>query len=100
MTEPREAGSAKRGPWFPSPKSLGKFVLDVLQLQRTVEKQRLENEKLKAQINQLQRQVDEQGGQLAVIREFMASAINETAARSGERAALQVLRALLDEKRD
>lgn len=62
MTEPPEAGLARRGSRFPSPKSLGKFVLDVLQLQRTVERQRLDNEKLKAQIDQLPRQVDAHAG--------------------------------------
>jgi hypothetical protein len=100
LNEPPETGSAPRGSWFPSPKSLGKFFLDVLQLQRTVEKLRIQNEKQQNLINQLQRQVDDHNGQIAVIREFMTSAIHETAARSGERAAMQVMRALLDDKRD
>lgn len=101
MSEPPESGPPRGGSWFPSPKTVGTFVLDVFRMQRTVAELRQKNSDLQQHLLRLQRQVDEQAGQIAIIRDFIGRSVNETAARSGERAAMQAIKAiLLDEKRD
>jgi hypothetical protein len=87
--------------WFPSAKTVSQFVIDVFRLQRTAADLREKNQELQQQLLRLQRPVDEQAGQIAVIRGFIGSAVNETAARSGEQAAIRAIRAMLfDDKRD
>ena len=99
MTDPPEMGSGKRGSWWPSPKELFKFLGDVFRLQHRIEDLSQQNDKLQLQISHLQRQIDDHNGQIAVIREFMTSAIHQTAARSAERAAMDAIRAFLEDKR-
>jgi FtsZ-binding cell division protein ZapB len=85
----------KKGSWLPSPKKMGEFILATIQIQRSVETLKKENEKLTNEIKRLQRQVDEQAGQLKTIQTFIQSSVYENAARSGERAALQLFEQMM-----
>lgn len=90
-SESKGGASPDKSSWLPGPKKWGEFVLSTIQIQRTVESLKKDNEKLTDEIRRLQRQVDEQAGQLKSIQSFIQSAVYENAARSGERAALLLI---------
>ncbi len=77
--------------WLPSAKKFGEFVLAVFQIQRSVETLQKDNKHLQEEIMRLQRQVDEQAGQLKIMQSFIQTAVLEQAARSAERAAMAVM---------
>jgi chaperonin cofactor prefoldin len=79
--------STEKSSWLPAPKKWGEFILSAIQIQRTVESLKKENEKLTDELKRLQRQVDEQAGQMKAIQSFIQTSVYENAARSGERAA-------------
>jgi hypothetical protein len=81
--------------WLPSPKKWGEFVLSAIQIQRTVESLKADNAKLTDEVRRLQRQIDEQAGQLKTIQTFIQSSVYENAARSGERAALVLIEQMI-----
>lgn len=89
-----------KGGWMPSPKKVGEFILGVVQLQRSVDSLKKQNEQLTEEIRRLQRQVDEQAGQLKSIQSFIQTAVYDHAARSGERAALAFIEKLTERERD
>jgi chaperonin cofactor prefoldin len=92
MTEGGKGKEAKdKSSWMPSPKKVGEFILDVLQLKRSVESLKKQNEDLRDEVRRLQRQVDEQAGQMKTIQSFIQTSVFEQAARSGERAAIAAL---------
>ncbi len=76
---------------MPTPKKVGEFILSVLQIQRSVDTLKKQNETLVDEIRRLQRQVDEQAGQMKAIQSFIQTSVYEHAARSGERAALTLI---------
>jgi len=55
----------------------GEFVRNILRLERSVEALKKENAELDARFAALQRQFDEQTGQLAVLLEFVNKALDE-----------------------
>jgi chaperonin cofactor prefoldin len=81
--------------WFSVSKKAGEYLLGVMQLKRSVETLTKQNEKQQEQIARLQRQVDEQAGQLKALQGFIQTAVYEQAARSGERAAYALFQELL-----
>lgn len=99
VKEPPKPGGAeaakKAGSWQPTLKKVGEFALGILQLQRSVERLKDENGALRREVQALQRQVDEQAGQLKAIQSFVQTAVYEHAARSGERAALTLVQQML-----
>jgi chaperonin cofactor prefoldin len=89
--------SDDKGSWLPTPKKVGEFILDVIQLKRTVENQKKQNDELRDEIKRLQRQLDDQAGQLKSISLFIQTAVFEQAERSGERAAMLMIERLRHE---
>ena len=51
-------------PWLPTAKKFGDFVLSVLNIQRSVDALKKQNTQLQDEVRQLQRQVDQQAGQI------------------------------------
>lgn len=80
---------------LPSWKKIAEFVVGVFQLQRSVKKLEEQNEALRAQIERLQRQSDEQAGQLRTILHLIESTVHERAARTAEQAAVRAIQKLL-----
>jgi hypothetical protein len=100
MADPSDKNKGVEKGWLPSPKKVGEFVLAVFDFKRTVESMKKQNEQLHEDVKRLQRQVDDQAGQLKTIQQFVQTAIYEHAAMSGERAALSLVQQLLTQERD
>jgi chaperonin cofactor prefoldin len=86
-SDPKPERTSEKSSWLPPPKKWGEFILNTIQIQRTVDSLKKENDKLTDELKRLQRQVDEQAGQLKAIQAFIQTSVYENAARSGERAA-------------
>lgn len=93
-TQPPEGKKGKEWP-VPSWKKIGEYVVGVFQLQRSVDALNEKNKKLEAQVDALQRQADEQTGQLKTIMTLIDTTINERAAQTAEQAAVRVVEQLL-----
>lgn len=85
--------------WFPSFSKMRDFVLGVLQLQRSIETLREQNKVLAGEVKALQRQFDEQSGELKTIKHFIETAINDRAARSGEQAAFALIEKIMSSQK-
>ena len=97
-TENNKATPGKE--WLPSPKKIGEFVLAVFEVKRSVETLKKQNEQLQSDVYRLQRQVDEQAGQLKTLQQFIQTAVYDHAARSGEQAAFSLVQQLLNNDRN
>jgi predicted RNase H-like nuclease (RuvC/YqgF family) len=70
-------GPAEVGPGLPSWRRLGEFIRNVLSLEHTVEVLKKDNRELHARLNALQRQFDDQAGQLKTLMEFVRGALDD-----------------------
>ncbi len=89
-----EGGKQARPPkeWekeLPSWRRIGEFVRNILRLERSVEALKAENKELDQRVGVLQRQVDEQAGQLKVLLDFVNKALDERVASQAEEAAIR-----------
>ncbi|MGH7935393.1 MAG: hypothetical protein ACREF8_00090, partial [Chthoniobacterales bacterium] len=65
---PEQAPGQSKTEWqLPSWKKIGEFVANVMRLERSVETLKEENRKLQDQVSRLQREADDQAGQLKVL---------------------------------
>lgn len=80
---------------LPSWQKIGEFVAHVFQLERSVETLTEQNKRLQSEVSQLQRQVDEQAGQLKAIMHLIDTTIRERAVMQAEQAAVRVVGQLL-----
>ncbi len=85
---------------LPSWSKISEFVLNVIQLERSFKSLKAQNEQLTADLAQLQRQVDEQGGQLKVLLGFVQTSLREQMETSAEKAAARFFERLMDLKID
>ena len=85
---------------MPSWGKIGEFVLSVVQIQRSVETLEKQNARLRDEIERLQRQVDEQGGQLRVLLAFVQTSLREQVETSAEKAAARLFATLIDMRVD
>jgi len=83
--------AARRQKLLPSWGRIGDFVLNVLRLEGAVESLKKENVELDRRVLALQRQVDEQAGQLRILSEFVNKALEESVKRRAEEAAVRAL---------
>ncbi len=97
MTEPPPESSTDAGKgWsLPSWQKIGEFVANVFQLERSVETLKGQNKQLQGEVSRLQRQVDEQAGQLKAIMALIDTTIRERTAVQAEQAAIRIVGQLL-----
>jgi predicted RNase H-like nuclease (RuvC/YqgF family) len=70
---------------------IGDFILNLLRLEGAVDALKKENQELDQRVLTLQRQVDEQAGQLKVLSDFVHKALEESVQRRAEEAAIRAL---------
>jgi predicted RNase H-like nuclease (RuvC/YqgF family) len=80
---------------FATWKKIAEFVADVMHLKRSVATLTEQHKKLDAEIARLQRQVDEQGGQLKVLIEFVHTSLRNDIETRAERAAVSLIERLI-----
>jgi regulator of replication initiation timing len=100
VTKDGEPKPASGGSWFPSAKKLARFVLDVFELRANVESLREQNKKLQVELHILQRQVDEQAGQISIMRSLITTTVHQMAERAGENAAQRLIYKIQDGRQD
>ena len=83
--------SKGKGLTLPSLRKLGKFLANVLTLERSVDALKDRAKSLEAEVQRLQRQVDEQAGELKVLVIFVSSSLRDQIEGRAERAAIRVL---------
>jgi polyhydroxyalkanoate synthesis regulator protein len=76
-------------------KKIGEFVANVMQLERSVETLKEDNGKLQEQVSRLQRQSDDQAGQLKVPIAFVHTSLRDHVETRAERAAIGVFERLI-----
>lgn len=74
---------------LPSWRRIGEFVRNVLRLERSVEALKNENSELNRRVGTLQRQVDDQAGQLKVLVDFVNKALDERVDSRAEEASIR-----------
>jgi chaperonin cofactor prefoldin len=74
-----------------SSRKLGEFLANVLTLERSVDALKERTKSLEAEVERLQRQVDEQPGELKVLVTFVHSSLRDQIEGRAERAAIRVL---------
>lgn len=79
-------------------KKIGEFVLAIWEIQRAVASLRADNKKLQDEISRLQRQVDDQAGQLKVLLAFVHTSLRDQVETQAERAAFRAVRSLVELK--
>jgi len=79
---------------FPSWKRIGEFVANVLQLERSVASLKEDNKRLREELTKLQRQLDEQGGRLEILSEFVRTAVHDQVDARAEKAAIRAVEAM------
>ena len=79
---------------FPSLRKLGEFLSNVLTLERSVDALKDRTKSLEAEVHRLQRQVDEQAGELKVLVTFVHSSLRDQVEGRAERAAIRVFERL------
>jgi len=77
------------GRYLPSWVQISEFVLSTLQLKHSVDALKKENRELDRRIAALQRQFDEQTGELRILSEFVNKALEERVEARAEEAALR-----------
>jgi hypothetical protein len=80
---------------LPSWKKIGEFVANVMRLERSVETLKEENRKLHEQVSRLQRQADDQAGQLKVLLSFVHTSLRDQVETRAEGAAIRVFERLI-----
>lgn len=98
MTEeadkPRASSDKTKRVPLPSIKSVGNFLVNVLALERSVAALKAHNKELDDQVLALQRQVDDQAGQLKVLVSFVQTSLRDQIEGRAERAVINVLNRL------
>jgi predicted RNase H-like nuclease (RuvC/YqgF family) len=92
--QPAEQGTSQpKGPRFPLPSwnKLGEFLVNIMQLGRSVEVLKEQNKQLNTQVLALQRQVDEQSGELKALVSFVHTSLRDQIDARAERALIKVL---------
>ncbi len=89
----RETSKGKGLP-LPSLRKIGEFLANVLAIERSVESLRDRTKSLEAEVQRLQRQVDEQAGELKVLITFVHSSLRDQIEGRAERAAIRVFELL------
>jgi chaperonin cofactor prefoldin len=79
-----------KGLTLPSFRKLGKFLANVLTLKRLVDALKDRAKSLEPEVQRLQRQVDEQAGELKVLVTFVHSSLRDQIEGRAERAAIRV----------
>jgi predicted RNase H-like nuclease (RuvC/YqgF family) len=74
---------------LPSWRRIGEFIRNILRLERSVEALKKENRELEQRVGTLQRQVDEQAGQLRVLSDFVSKALDERVESRAEEASIR-----------
>lgn len=86
---------------FPfSLKRIGEFVANVLRLERNVVTLTARIERLQEHNARMQRQLDEQTGQLKQLSQFLHDTLNERIDARAERAALQLIESIVSVRSD
>lgn len=86
---------------FPlSLKRIGEFVAKVLRLERNVVALTARIERLQEHNDRMQRQLDEQTGQLKQLSQFLHDTLNERIDARAERAALQLIESIVAARSD
>jgi CII-binding regulator of phage lambda lysogenization HflD len=80
---------------LPSLRKLGKFLANVLTLERSVDALKDRAKSLEAEVQRLQRQVDERAGELKVLVIFVNSSLRDQIEGRAERAAIRVFERLV-----
>src|ERR1700704_2485461 len=68
---------------------VGELIRNILRLERSVEALKKENKELDQRVGTLQRQVDEQAGQLKVLLDFVNKALDERVETRAEEASIR-----------
>ena len=87
--------SRGKGLTLPSLRKLGKFLANVLTLERSVDALKDRAKSLEPEVQRLQRQVDEQAGELKVLVTFVNSSLRDQIEGRAERAAIRVFERLV-----
>lgn len=95
----RESSKGK-GLSLPSLRKIGEFLANVLTLERSVDALKDRTRSLEAEVQRLQRQVDEQAGELKVLVTFVHSSLRDQIEGRAERAAIRVLERLASMQSD
>jgi septal ring factor EnvC (AmiA/AmiB activator) len=74
---------------FPTWRRVGDFVSNVFQLERNIASLKEDNKRLREELKAIQRQTNEQEGQLKVLLNFVQTALNEQVDSRAERAAVE-----------
>lgn len=85
----------KTGWQLPSWRRVAEFFANVVTLEHAVESLREQNRRLENEVGRLQRQVDEQAGQLKVLVSFVETSLSERVERQAARAAASVVERLI-----
>jgi chaperonin cofactor prefoldin len=85
---------------LPSLRKFGEFLANVLTLERSVDALKDRTKSLEAEVQRLQRQVDEQAGELKVLVTFVHSSLRDQIEGRAERAAIRVLERLASIQED
>lgn len=92
---PESPAEKKSGVGLPSWKSVIEFLTAMADLRRTVEGLKESNKSLRADVARLQRQVDEQAGQLKVLLGFVQNSLDDQIDRRASRAAAELFSQLI-----
>jgi predicted RNase H-like nuclease (RuvC/YqgF family) len=87
----RGPGSKGKGLSLPSLRKIGEFLANVLALERSVDALKDRTKNLEAEVQRLQRQVDEQAGELKVLVTFVHSSLRDQIEGRAERAAIRLI---------
>jgi predicted nuclease with TOPRIM domain len=79
---------------LPTFRKIGEFLANILTLERSVDALQDRTKSLEAEMQRLQRQVDEQAGELKVLVTFVHSSLRGQIEGRAERAAIRVLERL------
>jgi hypothetical protein len=98
---PEQSPGQSKPEWqLPSWKKIGEFVANVMRLERSMETLKEDNRKLQEQVSRLQRQADDQAGQLKVLLSFVHTSLRDQVDTRAERAAIGVFERLIAFKSD
>lgn len=96
----RRETSKSKGLSLPSLRKIGEFLGNVLTLERSVDALKDRTKSLEAEVQRLQRQVDEPAGELKVLITFVHSSLRDQIEGRAERAAIRVLERLASMQED
>ena len=89
-----------KGLSLPSLQKIGEFLANVWTLERSVDTLKDRTKSLEAEVQRLQRQVDEQAGELKVLVTFVHSSLRDQIEGRAERAAIRVVERLASMQED